>query len=127
MNLTNKQVVHSTFGKGQVKSVENGRIAIEFEEGIGRKAFQYPASFEHYLKMCEAGPQETATKDLNELLSCVAIEKAEKEREYQERQQLLREERLEIRKAAAKKTAAKKPATKKAAVKKIVIKIGDGE
>ncbi|MEG1930236.1 MAG: hypothetical protein RR131_03765 [Anaerovorax sp.] len=117
MNLINEEVVHSTFGRGHVKSLENGRIAIEFAEEIGPKSFQYPAAFECYLKMCNPELQGMVEKDLNELLACLAIEKAEKDRKHQENQDRLREERAVIRRAAAKKAAPKKTAAKKVASK----------
>ncbi|MEG1683107.1 MAG: hypothetical protein RR092_04735 [Oscillospiraceae bacterium] len=118
MNLTGEQVVHSTFGAGEVQSMENGRITVAFAEAIGQKTFQYPVVFERFLKMCTPSVQSRVDRDLHELTTKINAERTEKERLYNEEQERLRAEKLAAKKLAAKKPSAKKPAVKKTTAKK---------
>ena len=112
MELTDKKVVHSVFGMGRVKSLESGRITIEFSKSIGQKEFQYPGAFEHYLKMSDSSLQGMVEQDLNKLLIRLAAEKEEEARKTLEEQESIRNERL-----ARLKQTTKKPAQKKASKK----------
>jgi len=100
MNLTNEQVVHLTFGLGQVISMKNGMVTIRFGGDIGEKAFQYPGAFEKHLKMCNTSAQDFVLGELKKLMGEIAAESARKEQQRIDATNCIAAERAAIRKAA---------------------------
>ena len=104
MNLNNEQVVHHTFGVGQVVSVGNGTITIRFAEDVGQKLFQYPGAFESHLKMCNPSAQDFVWGELKKFMNQFAAEQA-----YKKQQQLEKMNRLVAIRDASRKSLVKKP------------------
>lgn len=114
MELTNKQVMHKSFGIGEIvnKDSESNILSIQFSDDSGIKQFVYPDAFDKYLKICDSSIEGLVLNDLN-------IRKAEIEAEIVKKQQLRDEEikqkaleQIELL-AQKKKKAPKKPADKK--------------
>ena len=53
MDLLNKEVYHSVFGKGIITKLQDSIILIDFKT-YGEKKFIYPDAFENYLKLCDS-------------------------------------------------------------------------
>lgn len=100
MNLINEQLVHLTFGIGQIISVKNEMVTIRFAGDIGEKVFQYPGSFEKHLKMCNTSAQDFVLGELKKLMGELAAERARKEQQRIEAANYIAAERVAIRKAA---------------------------
>lgn len=64
MNLIDQLAVHRIFGVGSVRSIEDGRIEVQFSERTGIKFFPYPDAFRSFLKMCDPNVQELVDADL---------------------------------------------------------------
>lgn len=80
MDLVNKEVIHDTFGKGNVVNYSDSYIKINFESG--EKRFVFPDIFGKYITFID--------KEASELVKGKLKEKNEKERR---RRQILKEKR----------------------------------
>ncbi|MEO3946387.1 hypothetical protein [Gorillibacterium sp. CAU 1737] len=105
MKLINQKVEHPAFGNGQIITVEDARMVIEFAAPVGQKAFVYPDAFEHYLRLDDPLASEYANTLLRR-------KHEEKEVEKLRQQELRREEEQKppaaSRGKGTRKTAAKK-------------------
>ena len=50
-SIVNESVEHIKFGNGKIISEENDRVDVAFENGLGKKSFQFPDAFEKFLKL----------------------------------------------------------------------------
>lgn len=81
MDLTNKQVVHKSFGKGSIVDCNDSYLLINFKSG--NKKFIYPDAFGGYLKLVDKKAADSVEKLL----------------QVQEKERKIEEERLEEEKA----------------------------
>ncbi|MBN7772280.1 hypothetical protein [Clostridium aminobutyricum] len=104
MNLIDEQVLHELFGAGKILGIEGDIITIQFSDHIGQKKFQYPAVFEHFLKMRKPSAQEYVMQELAVLQNAIEAERLRREElRLEEKQQQL------AAKLVTKKTTARKP------------------
>lgn len=94
MDLTNKKVVHKSFGKGKIVECDDSYMLIEFE--TGDKKFVYPDAFDGYLELVEKKAADSIDKILQvqEKERKIEEEKIEKEK-AQELEEQQRQERIE--------------------------------
>lgn len=96
MDLTNKQVLHKSFGKGSIVECTESHMVINFSSG--NKKFVYPDAFEKYLTIVDKRAADSIDKILQKLITERKIEeeKIEKERaiEFEEQQNALKLEKL---------------------------------
>lgn len=96
MDLTNKQVLHKSFGKGNIVDCDDSYLVINFK--TGDKKFVYPDAFDGYLKLVDKKAANTVDKilQLQEKERKIEEEKIEKEKakELEEQQRLVRIEKL---------------------------------
>ena len=96
MDLTNKQVLHKSFGKGSIVDCDDSYMVIHFSSG--NKKFVYPDAFGEYLKLLDKKAAESIGKilqvqELERKIEAEEIEK-EKNKELEEQQHKLRMEKL---------------------------------
>lgn len=96
MDLTNKQVLHKSFGKGSIVDCGDSYMVIHFASG--NKKFVYPDAFGEYLKLLDKKAADSIDKilqiqDLERENEAAKIER-EKDKELEEQQHVLRMEKL---------------------------------
>lgn len=96
MDLTNKQVVHKSFGKGSIVDCSDSYLLINFKSG--NKKFIYPDAFGDYLKLVDKKAADSVDKILQVHEKERRIEEArieeEKAQELEEHQRKVRIEKL---------------------------------
>ena len=96
MDLTNKQVLHKSFGKGSIVECTESHMVIHFPSG--NKKFVYPDAFEKYLTIVDKRAADSIDKILEKLISERKIEEEKIEREkaieFEEQQNALKLEKL---------------------------------
>ena len=96
MDLTNKQVLHKSFGKGNIVDCDDSYMVIHFSSG--NKKFVYPDAFGEYLKLLDKKAAESIGKILQvqEVERKIEAEKIEKEKdkEFEEQLHTVRMEKL---------------------------------
>lgn len=95
MNLIDKQVVHKSFGKGNVIEHDDSYIEVHFTSG--NKRFVFPDVFGSYLKLTDETIADSVEVLLQETMEERKVEEAilEKEREQEHEE---RKRRLELKK-----------------------------
>ncbi len=78
MDLINKEITHTVFGKGNIVGQDEFIITIEFNDDI--KKFVYPDAFRTFIKLTD----EDMAESLNKVLFQREIEKAEHDRKLEE-------------------------------------------
>ena len=96
MDLTNKQVLHKSFGKGSIVDCNDSYLLINFKSG--NKKFIYPDAFGDYLKLVDKKAADSVDKILQVQERERKIEEArieeEKAQELEEHQRKVRIEKL---------------------------------
>ena len=96
MDLTNKQVLHKSFGKGKIVDFNDSYMLINFKSG--NRKFVYPDAFDGYLKLVEKEAANSVDKilQIQEKERKIEEEKIEKEKveEFEEQQRLERIDKL---------------------------------
>lgn len=64
MDLINKKVKHSTFGRGHVVNYDDSYIKINFESGT--KKFVFPDAFKNYITFVDQGAADLVSKKIKE-------------------------------------------------------------
>lgn len=89
MNLVDKEVIHRTFGRGNVANYNDSYVKVEFESGA--KRFVFPDAFGKYIKLVDEKAADLVKRK---------IEEKEKERRKEairlEKERALEQERLRI-------------------------------
>ncbi|WP_322906420.1 hypothetical protein [Paenibacillus campi] len=107
MNLTNEQVIHETFGVGQVVENDDERITVMFAQNVGRKSFVFPDVFSSHLKMRKPDIQETLNQAYEMKQKQQAAQLVVEKREAEEEAVRLAEEQAQAKKATRKKATKK--------------------
>lgn len=89
MNLVNKEVIHKTFGKGNIVDYDDSYVNIDFESGT--KRFMFPDVFGKFATFVD----KKAAKVIKEKLAIRKVEKKEEEI-IQEKERALERERQQI-------------------------------
>ncbi|MBN6206422.1 hypothetical protein JYK21_08155 [Ralstonia pickettii] len=91
MDLIDKQVVHKSFGKGNIIDQDDKFITINFK--TESKKFIYPDAFGKYLTL----EDRDAAQSLKKVITKIEVEqeKLEKQREAEKAQKLLEQQRIE--------------------------------
>lgn len=79
-NMVNEKVEHVTFGFGVVKEVQDNKIMVQFQDGIGIKLFLYPDAFEKFLKAANPMLQNNLVEEYHRKQEKIKLEYQEKER-----------------------------------------------
>ncbi len=107
MNLTNEQVIHETFGAGQVVENDNERITVMFDENVGRKSFVFPDVFSSHLKIDKADIQVELQQAYEAKVKQQAEQQVIEKREAEEEAVRLAEEQAQAKKSSRKKAVKK--------------------
>jgi len=117
--MINKRVSNKSFGLGTINSIENNYLHVVFDnKDYGEKIFNYPESFDKFLKFEDKTLQTKVTAELKVIHA--RVEKERKLKEAKEEQILaakirakeVHEEKVEL--AKKRKSTAKSKATKAA-------------
>jgi len=82
MKLLNEKVKHKIFGDGVVTGVSPKRIEVSFPESNEVKLFQYPDSFEKYLKIADKTKQKDILTELKEKNKGIKLKNAKIKKEF---------------------------------------------
>jgi hypothetical protein len=97
--MLNELVLHNRFGKGKVIEQTGNHIRIEFFEPEETKIFQYPDSFENFLRFENDQLQSGVINDLSIIRDLKQAEENKKILEYQKQE----DERKKTKKVVVKK------------------------
>lgn len=103
MKIINKEVNHTSFGKGKVLSQEAEKLSVQFSEKYGIKQFGFPDVFEKHLAFSDAAMEIAVLKELNFKQANVKAEKERKYQQYEESKIIEKLEMAELKKKKAKK------------------------
>ncbi|MFD1887408.1 hypothetical protein [Paenibacillus wenxiniae] len=107
MNLTNEQVIHETFGTGQVVEHDNDRITVMFDQSVGRKSFVFPDVFSSHLKIDKADLQAALQQAYEAKVKQHAEQQVIEKREAEEEAVRVAEEQAQAKKSSRKKAVKK--------------------
>ena len=107
MNLTNEQVIHETFGVGQVVENDNERITVMFAQNVGRKSFVFPDIFSSHLKINKSDIQDSLTQAYEKKQKQQAEQQVIEKREAEEEAVRVAEEQAQAKKKPRKKAVKK--------------------
>lgn len=106
MDMLNRPVAHTKFGRGVIKSCENGTLQVYFEQ-YGARFFHYPEIFDRFLTTDDEALRLQAEADLE---TWRAGRAAEDVRLAEALNEAVRAARTVKKPAARKRLPAKKPA-----------------
>lgn len=107
-SLVKEYIEHKKYGRGLIISEDTGKITVEFDLQKENKIFQFPDSFEQYLKFEDKSLQEEILMLVQAKKSQVAEDNEIKRLEYIRQEEEKKQEELEQKKKSRKSTAVKK-------------------
>lgn len=111
MNLINEKVVHTKFGVGTIKALEQSIMIVDFSKEDGEKSFIFPDAFERFLKLDNLEVEKDVFEQIRLKKEKIELEKEKKILAIIEDEEQRKKEKLEL--AKQKKKVAKKPVVKK--------------
>lgn len=109
MILVNESVEHVIFGSGVITEVNDNKIWVKFQDGIGIKVFLYPDVFEKFLKALNPSVESNVLEEWHRKQEQIELDQERKEKEWVAAELEEKKAKLQlIKKKSAVKAAKKK-------------------